>query len=193
MKHDDKLIEMLTKSEALLNGHFLLSSGLHSDKYIQCAALTQYPKFCTYVAESLAHLYENSDIDVVIGGAYGGIILSFELGRVLNKRTIFAERVDGQFQLRRGFGIKKDERVLIAEDVCTTGKSILEVAKLVKDNKGIVVGCASIIDRCEKNGADLGIRKEYLQSIQANTYDEKSCLLCKELGSKPIKPGSRND
>lgn len=191
MRHDDKLIEMLKKSEALLDGHFLLSSGLHSDKYIQCAVLTQYPKFCTYVAESLAQFYENSDIDVVIGGAYGGIVLSFELGRVLNKRTIFAERVEGEFQLRRGFEIKKDERVLIAEDVCTTGKSILEVSKLVKANKGIVVGCASIIDRCEKNDA-LVIRKEYLQSIQANTYSGDNCLLCKELGTKPIKPGSRN-
>lgn len=190
MKNDDKLMEMFIKSEALLSGHFLLSSGLHSDRYIQCAKLTQYPEYCTYVAYELTKLYNDEKIDVVIGGAYGGIILAFEIGRILNKRTIFAERVDGIFNLRRGFEIKESERVLIAEDVCTTGKSILEVAELVKNYKGVIVGCTSIIDRCEEKGQNLGIRKEYLQSIKATSYEPSNCEMCKS-GSIAIKPGSR--
>lgn len=189
-RNDKKLLAMLEKSEALLTGHFLLSSGLHSDRYIQCAKLTQHPEYCTYVAESLSEMYKNQKVDVVIGGAFGGIILAFEIGRALNKRAIFAERVDNIFALRRGFEIKENENVLIAEDVCTTGKSILEVAELVKNCKANIVGAAVIIDRCEDKGQNLGMRKEWLQSVEAKTYDAGACQLCKD-DSVAVKPGSR--
>lgn len=188
MKNDASLLEMLKKSEALLEGHFVLSSGLHTNKYVQCAKLTQYPEYSNYVSQSLARIYKNDNIDVVIGGAYGGIILAFDIARVMGKRTIFAERVDGVFNLRRGFGIFKGENVLIAEDVVTTGKSILEVLDLVNQWGGNPVGVASIIDR--SNGKDFGIRTEFLQSVVASIFESDNCDLCKD-GVELVKPGSR--
>ena len=190
IRDDEKLKQMLIESDALLQGHFLLSSGLHSDKYIQCAKLTQYPKYSNYVAGALSELYKNEKIDVVIGGAFGGIVLAYAMASILNVRNIFAERIDGKFSLRRGFEIKKGERVLIAEDVCTTGKSILEVKELINEYDGETIGSAIIIDRCEEKGQELGIRKEWLLSVNANTYEASNCPLCKE-GNAPIKPGSR--
>lgn len=181
---------MLAESDALLSGHFLLTSGLHSDKYIQCAKLTQHPKNCEYVSKTLAGMYSTEKIDVVIGGAFGGIILAYQIAAVLGVRNIFAERSPDNFALRRGFEIKQGENVLIAEDVCTTGKSILEVAELVRSHGGNLVGCAVIIDRCEDAGQDLGMRKEWLLSVEANTYQASDCPMCKE-GTEAVKPGSR--
>ncbi len=189
-RNDEQLEKMLASSEALLSGHFLLSSGLHSNRYIQCAKLTQHAKYCEYVSKTLAGMYAGEKIDVVIGGAFGGIIIAYQIAAVLGVRNIFAERVDSKFALRRGFEIKEGENVLIAEDVCTTGKSILEVRDLVNEHKGNIVGCAVMIDRCEEKGQDLGMRKEWLLSVEANTFEEKDCPLCKE-GSTAIKPGSR--
>ncbi len=190
IRENKKLEQMLIDSNALLNGHFLLSSGLHSDKYVQCAKLTQHPAYCSYVANELASLYKDKKIDVVIGGAFGGIIISYAIASVLGVRNIFAERVDSKFALRRGFEIEKSENVLIAEDVCTTGKSILEVRDLVNEHGGNIVGAAVIIDRCEEKGQDLGMQKEWLLSVKANTFDMSNCHLCKE-GTEAIKPGSR--
>ncbi len=189
-RNDEQLTQMLADSEALLNGHFLLSSGLHSNRYIQCAKLTQHPKYCEYVSKTLANMYNGEKIDVVIGGAFGGIIIAYQIAAILDARNIFAERVDGQFALRRGFEIKQGENVLIAEDVCTTGKSILEVKDLVNSLGGNIVGCAVIIDRCEDKGQDLGIRKEWLLSVEAQTHEAANCPMCAE-GSSAIKPGSR--
>lgn len=187
---DTKLLGMLRKSAALLEGHFLLSSGLHSNRYIQCAKLTQYPANTEYVAKKLADFYRKEKIDVVIGGAFGGIIIAYEVARALGVRNIFAERIDGTFALRRGFEIQPNERVLIAEDVCTTGKSILEVKRLVEAHKGVVVGCATIIDRMEEAGARLGIRKEWLLSVEAKTFSADA--IPEELKQTPaVKPGSR--
>ncbi|MBI4977213.1 MAG: orotate phosphoribosyltransferase [Spirochaetes bacterium] len=190
MRTDEHLLGLLKKSEALLEGHFLLSSGLHSNQYVQCAKLTMYPEHAAYVAEKLAALYKNENVDVVIGGAFGGILIAYEIARVLGVRNIFAERVDNVFALRRGFFIAKGERVLIAEDVCTTGKSILEVKTLVDSYGGIVAGAASIIDRSQPEGAALGMRKEWLHSVAATSWKADECPLCKA-GGKPVKPGSR--
>lgn len=191
MRNDDTLLKMLNESGALLKGHFLLSSGLHSDTYVQCAKLTSHPKFADYVGKTLAECYMNDTVDVVVGGAFGGIIIAQEVARHLpDARAIFAERVDGTFTLRRGFEIKKGERVLIAEDVCTTGKSTREVIDLVNKHEGVIVGAAIIIDRNEPSGADVGIRKEWIQSVQAQTYEASACPLCAD-GSAPYKPGSR--
>jgi orotate phosphoribosyltransferase len=192
MRKDDTLLELLRQSEALLEGHFLLSSGLHSNRYIQCAKLTQYPANTTYVAKRLIDCFKGETIDVVIGGAFGGILLAYEIARLLNARNIFAERVDGMFTLRRGFGIAKGERVLIAEDVCTTGKSIREVIEVVMPTGGIIVGAAIIVDRCQAEGADIGIRKEWLHSVETVSWTAAECPLCKE-GGRAIKPGSRGN
>lgn len=190
MRNDDKIFEMLKNSEALLEGHFVLSSGLHSNKYIQCAKLTQYPVYCNFVAEKLAGYYKDEKIDIVIGGAFGGIVIAYEIARVLGVRNVFAERVDGEFALRRGFSIKEGEKVLIAEDVCTTGKSIKEVANLVKEYKGDIVGCAVIIDRGQEAGKALGMRKEWALSVKAEAWKEED--LPEEIRILPIeKPGSR--
>lgn len=191
MRNDDTLAKMLEESGALLKGHFLLSSGLHSDTYVQCAKLTSHPKFADYAGKTLAEYYMNDTVDVVVGGAFGGIIIAQEIARHLpDARAVFAERVDGVFTLRRGFEIKKGERVLIAEDVCTTGKSTREVIDLVNKHEGVIVGAAIIIDRNEPAGADIGIRKEWIQSVEAKTYEASVCPLCKD-GSVPYKPGSR--
>ncbi len=192
MRTDETLLSMLRVSGALLEGHFLLSSGLHSDRYVQCARLTMYPEHNTYVSAHLAALYQGEKIDVVIGGAFGGIIIAYGIARELGVRTMFAERVDGVFSLRRGFSIAPGERVLIAEDVCTTGKSILEVKELVDKHGGITVGAAVIVDRGQPEGADLGIRKEWLHSVEATSWKADACALCKS-GSTPVKPGSRRN
>ncbi|NPV37951.1 Orotate phosphoribosyltransferase [Brevinematales bacterium NS] len=189
---EDKEIEtLLLKSEALLKGHFILSSGLHSNRYVQCAKFFQYPAYAELAAQKLARLYQDTPIDVVIGGAFGGITIAYELARALGVRGLFCERVEGIFQLRRGFEIKPGEKVLIAEDVVTTGKSIDEVAQLVKQHGGEVVGVASLVDRHMPDPEKLPYRFEWLHSVQAEAFDPASCPLCLEGKEPAIKPGSR--
>ncbi|NPV01329.1 MAG: orotate phosphoribosyltransferase [Brevinematales bacterium] len=189
---DDKGIEdLLNQSEALLTGHFVLSSGLHSDRYVQCAKFLQYPEMADVAAKKLARMLADVKINVVIGGAFGGIVIAYELARVLHARGIFAERVDGVFQLRRGFEIRPDEKVLIAEDVITTGKSVREVMELVSGSGAEIVGVASLIDRNMPESESLGIRAEWLHSVRANSYKPEECPLCREGKSPAVKPGSR--
>ncbi|URA09600.1 orotate phosphoribosyltransferase [Thermospira aquatica] len=191
LREDHEIESLLMKSEALLKGHFILSSGLHSNRYVQCAKFFQYPAYAELAAKKLAKLYEDPPIDVVIGGAFGGITIAYELARVLGVRGIFCERVEGVFQLRRGFEIRQGEKVLIAEDVVTTGKSIDEVAQLVKQHGGEVVGVASLVDRHMPDPEKLPYRFEWLHSVQAEAYDPADCLLCKEGKLPAVKPGSR--
>jgi orotate phosphoribosyltransferase len=145
-------LNVLKKTRALLEGHFVLTSGLHSNRYVQCAKLLSDPsaasKICSSLAEKISKSF--SSVDLILSPALGGIIIGYEIGRILNKEAIFSERVEGKFQLRRGFSIKKDTKVLIVEDVITTGKSILECAKLVKKANAVVLGFACIIDRSDK-------------------------------------------
>ena len=184
-----EIFDMLIRSEALLKGHFQLTSGLHSDTYIQCAKVLQYPRYAEEIGEALASLFQKEKPDVVIGPAMGGVVIAAFVGRALGVRTIFCERVDGQFQLRRGFEIKKGERVLVVEDVLTTGGSARETIELLNELGANVIGAGSIIDR-SGGAVKLGVYKESLVTLQVENYDPAECPLCKD-GSKAEKPGSR--
>ena len=155
-----KSLNILKKTNALLEGHFVLSSGLHSSKYIQCAKLLSFPHLADKICRSLANKIKKNfkNIDLILAPAMGGIIIGYEIGKLLKKETIFCERVQGKFTLRRGFKIKKKSKVLIIEDVITTGKSSMECVKLIKKSKAILVGFAAIIDRSTKKS--LKIKKK---------------------------------
>ena len=188
----EESLKILRKTNALLEGHFILSSGLHSSKYVQCAQLMSKPKEANKICISLSEKIkeEFKEFDLILSPAMGGIIVGYEIGRILDKETIFSERVNGEFKLRRDFVINKDQRVLIVEDVITTGKSSLECSKIVKDNNAIIVGYACLIDRSNDKSE---IKEKIVSQIKLNipTYTEKD--LPKNLSSlKAIKPGSRN-
>lgn len=180
-------IEILKETGALLEGHFLLSSGKHSDRYAQNAKLLQYPDKAEQVLKIVAKKLENTPIDVVCGPAMGGIIVAYELGRQLGKRAIFTERENGEMTLRRGFEIQKGEKVLITEDVVTTGKSSLETIRIIEALGGEVVGIACIVDR-KVNEISYPLFSAIQLEITA--YDPDDCPLCKK-GVPLVKPGSR--
>ena len=187
-----KSLNILKKTDALLEGHFVLSSGLHSSKYIQCAKLLSYPSKASRICKSLASKIEKKfkKIDLILAPAIGGIVIGYEIGRLLKKETIFCERVNGKFVLRRGFKIKKGSKVLIIEDVITTGKSSMECAQIIKRSKASLVGFASIIDRSTKKS--LRIKKKIISHLKINVPTFKSNKLPKILKSIPITtPGSR--
>tara|TARA_B100001057_G_scaffold402069_1_gene413792 strand:+ start:515 stop:1102 length:588 start_codon:yes stop_codon:yes gene_type:complete len=187
-----KSLDILRKTDALLEGHFILSSGLHSSKYVQCAKLLSFPKKAEKICKSLAKKIKKDfkKFDLILAPAMGGIIIGYEIGRLLNKETIFCERVKGKFRLRRGFNIRKGSKVLIVEDVITTGKSSMECAQLIKKSKASVVGFASIIDRSTKK--TLKIKMKIVSHLKINVPIFKLKNLPKELKSIPIfKPGSR--
>ena len=187
-----KSLNILKKTNALLEGHFVLSSRLHSSKYIQCAKLLSFPFLAEQICISLAKSIKKSfkKIDLILAPAMGGIIIGYEIGRLLRKETIFCERVNGRFSLRRGFQIKKGSRVLIIEDVITTGKSSMECVKLIKKAKASTVGFASIIDRSTKKS--LKIKKKIISHLKINVPLYKKNQLPRELKLIPItKPGSR--
>ena len=185
-------LKVLKKTNALLEGHFVLSSGLHSDRYIQCAKLLSFPKLSQKICHSLSKRIKKKfkKIDLILSPAVGGIVIGYEIGKILNKETIFCERVNKKFTLRRGFQIKKNAKVLIVEDVITTGKSSLECSKLVLENNAIIAGYACIIDR--SNGKS-EIKDKIVSQIQLNIPTYTKDNLPKNLSNtKPIKPGSRN-
>ena len=187
-----KSLNILKKTNALLEGHFVLSSGLHSSKYIQCAKLLSYPNLADKICKSLANKIKKKfkKIDLILAPAMGGVIIGYEIGKLLKKETIFCERVNGKFTLRRGFNIKKGARVLIIEDVITTGKSSLECVKLIKKSKAKLIGFASIIDRSTKQSLKIKIGITSHLKIDVPTY--KTNKLPPELKSIPITtPGSR--
>ena len=184
------VLTMLHKAGAMLTGHFLLSSGLHSEKYLQCALLLSHPKYAAVLCKELAQKFKKNKIEIVIGPAYGGIIVAYELARAINAQAIFAERKDGIMQIRRGFSIKKGQRVLIAEDVVTTGKSVKEVIKAIRPYKPEIVGVAALIDRSGKKNIFGKTQLTSVKKINIKTYNTQACLLCK--GNIPlVKPGSR--
>ena len=192
MHSHKKSLNILKKTKALLEGHFVLSSGLHSSKYIQCAKLLSYPHLSKKICLSLARKIkkEFKKIDLILAPAMGGVIIGYEMGRILKKETIFCERINGRFTLRRGFKIRKNANVLIIEDVITTGKSSMECAKLIKKNKAKLVGFASIIDRSTKRS--LKIKSKIISEIKIDvpTYTKKN--LPNDLALKTVTtPGSR--
>jgi len=187
-----KSLDILRKTNALLEGHFILSSGLHSPKYIQCAKLMSFPHLAEKICKSLANKIKKNfkKIDLILAPAMGGIIIGYEIGRILKKETIFCERVSGKFNLRRGFKIKKGSRVLIVEDVITTGKSSMECVKLIKKNKAKLLGFASIINRSNKK--DLKIKRKIISQLKIEVPSYKRSNLPSNLKLLPITtPGSR--
>ena len=187
-----KSLNILKKTNALLEGHFILSSGLHSSKYIQCAKLLSYPHLAQKLCKSLAYKIKKKfkNIDLILAPAIGGIIIGYEIGKILRKETIFCERVKGKFSLRRGFKIKKNAKVLIIEDVITTGKSSMECVKLIKKSKAKLIGFASIIDRSNKKS--LKIKKKIISQIKIDVPTYKKNDLPKNLSKIIITtPGSR--
>ena len=188
-----KSLNILKKTNALLDGHFVLSSGLHSSKYIQCAKLLSYPYLAKEICLSLTRKIKKNhkNIDLILSPAMGGIIIGYEIGRLLKKETIFCERVKSVFRLRRGFNIKKKSRVLIIEDVITTGKSSLECVKLIKKADAKLLGFSCIIDRSNKK--TLKIKQRIISHMKINVPTFKKNQLPKSLKSIPIsKPGSRH-
>jgi orotate phosphoribosyltransferase len=187
-----KSLNILKKTNALIEGHFVLSSGLHSPKYIQCAKLLSFPHLAKDICFSLAKKINRTfkSIDLILAPAMGGVIIGYEIGKLLKKETIFCERVDGKFKLRRGFHIKKGLKVIIIEDVITTGKSSLECVKLITNAGAKLVGFASIIDRSTKK--TLKIKKNIISHLKIEVPTFKKNKLPMALKNIPITiPGSR--
>ena len=187
----DSLV-VLKKTNALIEGHFILSSGLHSPMYVQCAKLLSHPSLASKICISLSKKIKKGikNFDLILSPAMGGIIVGYEIGRLLNKETIFCERVTGKFNLRRGFNIKKNSKVLIIEDVITTGKSSLECVKLIKKYNAKLAGFACIIDRSNKK--NLKIKKKIISQVKIKIPTFKKKNLPTSLKNLPISvPGSR--
>ncbi|MDC6465698.1 orotate phosphoribosyltransferase [Pelagibacteraceae bacterium] len=188
----EESLKILKETNALLEGHFVLSSGLHSNQYVQCAKLLSFPNKAEIICNSLCKKIKNhlKNIDIILSPAIGGIIVGYEIGRQLSIETIFAERLEGKLTLRRGFQIPKNSNVLIVEDVITTGKSALECSEIIKTSKSNLSGYACIIDRSNEN---LLIREKVISQIKLDmkTYT-KNDLPPSMKKLKAIKPGSRN-
>ncbi|MDD5772402.1 MAG: orotate phosphoribosyltransferase [bacterium] len=195
MELQDKLLKIFRETNALLSGHFALTSGFHSDSYFQCALVLQDPKYARLLGELIGERFLNEEIDAVIAPAIGGIVIACAIGDYLDQknkkglRVIFTERVDDKMALRRGFSIKKGEKVLVVEDVITTGGSIKEVIELAKNGGAKIVGVGSIVDR-SGGKVDFGVRKEVLVTLDVKKFTQAECPLCKK-GIPVDKPGSR--
>ncbi|MFV0519818.1 MAG: orotate phosphoribosyltransferase [Lachnospirales bacterium] len=185
-----KIEKILEKAEVLLNGHFILTSGKHSKQYMQCAKICQYPEYNSELAAYLVDEFKNQEIDIVIAPAVGGIIFGYEVARQLKVKNLFAERENGKMTLRRGFEIQKGQKVLVVEDVVTTGGSVQDVIDVVKEHGGEVVGVGVLVDRSQGK-ADFGVPFKSVYKAQVEAFDPVDCPLCKEGHSEAIKPGSR--
>lgn len=189
------VLNIFRDSGALLEGHFLLTSGLHSPQYFQCAKVLQFPVHATELCGSIAGHFKSAAIDVVIAPALGGIVVAQEVGRQLGVRTLFTERKEGAMELRRGFEIGRGERVLVCEDVVTTGGSVFEVIRIVKERGGVLAGVGYIVDRSGgkvKFEVDQGGGQYAVLQMDVVTYRPDSCPLCKQ-GVPVVKPGSRGN
>ncbi|MCD6093718.1 MAG: orotate phosphoribosyltransferase [Candidatus Omnitrophica bacterium] len=187
---EEEILQIFQRCGALLEGHFELSSGLHSNKYLQCALVLQYPKYAFLLAEALAQRFSQQKIDVVIGPALGGIIIAYEVAKFLNARALFAEREQGKMALRRGFEINEGEKVLIIEDVITTGGSVKELIDLLRERKGEVAGLGAIVDRRPQPSDKQSFQYEYLLKLRIKTFSPSDCPLCKQ-NIPLVKPGSK--
>ncbi|MDI3310451.1 MAG: orotate phosphoribosyltransferase [Thermoanaerobacterium sp.] len=185
----EMVLKILSDLKVLNKGHFLLTSGRHSDTYLQCAKIFQYPDYSELFSKEIASKFIKEKIDVVIGPAIGGIIFAYEISRQLGAKALFAEREDGVMKLRRGFEINDGDNVLVVEDVVTTGGSVKEVIDLVKNYNANIVGVASVVDRSNGN-VNFGVKFESIISIDVVSYESEKCPLC-EKGLPIDKPGSR--
>jgi orotate phosphoribosyltransferase len=185
----DELLQLFRQSGALLDGHFRLTSGLHSPGYLQCALVLQHPPHAEALGEALATIIRPLEATAVLSPALGGIVIGHEVGRALGVRAIFAERQDGRLQLRRGFALDASDRVLVVEDVVTTGGSTRETLDVARAAGAVPVGAAAIVDRSGAT-ADLGVPFSALLRIMFPTYTADACPLCAQ-GLPVVKPGSR--
>ena len=185
----EDVVELLRHTGALLEGHFLLTSGLHSARYVQCAKVLQYPQHAETLGKWIATGWRHTAIDAVISPALGGIIIGQEVARALAVRGLFGEREQGRMTLRRGFELVPGERVLVVEDVVTTGGSVQEIIQLVQDRQAIAVGVGVILDR-SGGQAHFPVPFQPLAALHVPNYPADACPLCQQ-GSQPIKPGSR--
>ncbi|MDR1160043.1 MAG: orotate phosphoribosyltransferase [Syntrophomonadaceae bacterium] len=191
MLDKNEALEIFFEAGALLNGHFLLTSGRHSNQYMQCAQVLQYPEATQKLAEHIRDVFAKDEIDLVIGPAMGGIIVAYETARQLKVPGIFTERSNSEMQLRRGFTIMPGQKVLVVEDVITTGGSVREVIDVVKENGGEVAGVAVLVDR--SGGAiDFGVKFAAVLTMDIESWDVSDCPLCKNGQRTPVKPGSRS-
>lgn len=186
----ERVEEILKITGVLQEGHFLLTSGRHSNRYMQCARILEYPNYAEEIAGNMAEQFENEKVDVVIGPAMGGIIIAYELARQLKCKNLFAEREDGVMKLRRGFKIPKGANVVVAEDVITTGGSVREVIDIVKEQGGNLVGVAVLVDRSAGN-IDFGVKLASAYAADVTSYEPDNCPICKEGKIELNKPGSR--
>ncbi len=184
-----EILNIFKKSGALLTGHFLLTSGRHSDRYFQCAKVLQYPEYTELLCKMIADNFRNTEIDTVIAPAIGGLVVGQEVARQLNKKFIFAEREDKKLSLRRGFSLEENEKVLVCEDVVTTGGSVFETIEIVQSNKAKVAGVGFIVDR--SNGkVNFGYAQFSTLKMEVVSYLPEECPLCRE-DIELVKPGSR--
>lgn len=185
----EQIIQIFKDKEVMLEGHFLLTSGRHSDKYMQCAKLFQYADVSEIICKQLAEQFAEKKIDLVVGPAIGGIIMAYEMGRQLGVKNIFAERENGQMAFRRGFEVPEGANVLVVEDVVTTGGSVKEVITLLKEHGANVVGVGSVVDR-SAGKVDFGVEFKAVLSMEVVSYEPENCPICKS-GLPLVKPGSR--
>lgn len=190
MLTQEEMLKIFEKTGGILKGHFILTSGRHSDTYMQCAKLFVDPKASELLCKSLAEKLDGEKIDLVISPAVGGILMGYEMARQLGVNNIFAERENGAMTLRRGFTLPENANVLVVEDVVTTGGSVKEVIELVKERGCNVTAVASIVDR--SNGkVDFGVKFVNLISMDVVSYEPSECPMCKEGKTPAVKPGSR--
>ena len=187
----EEVLGILSDSDALLKGHFILSSGLHSAEYLQCALVQRYPDRLAVLSKALAEKWADAGVTAVVGPAVGGIVPGYELARQLGARAVFMERTPtGGFEFRRGFGVTADDRVLVADDVVTLGGSVRAVLKALETTDAEVVGVTSLV--CRNTKVDFGVTYHYLVDFEIPAYKPESCPLCKA-GVPAVKPGSRPD
>ena len=186
----DEVKELFIKTGAIMEGHFLLTSGLHSPLYVEKFQVLQHPKYTEQLCIALAEKFLEDNIEVVVGPITGGILLAHEVGKRLGTRAIFTERENGKMTLRRGFVIKPGERVLIVEDIVTTGGSIKEVLDVVVEQGGIPVGIGMLVDRSGGKASFGEVSYKALLNLDVTTYDPSNCPLCKE-NIPMTKRGSR--
>lgn len=190
MLNHEEVLKVFYDSGALMEGHFLLTSGLHSDQYMQCAKVLQYPEYTEKLAREMADKFRDDNIEVVIGPAMGGIIVAYEVARQLGVPALFTERLDGEMVLRRGFMMDAGQRVLVVEDVVTTGGSVREVMNVVEKFGAQVVGVGVLVDR--SNGTvDFGVKQEAVLTMDIRSWKSEDCPLCARGKLPVVKPGSR--
>lgn len=188
---ENKVLTLMEELGALHNGHFQLSSGLHSNRYFQCARILQFPELARELGVALGQMFADIPCDLVVSPALGGILVGHEMARAMGRRFVFTERKDGEMMIRRGFSLEQGEKVIIAEDVVTRGTSLLEVIKVVEEAGGVVTGLTSIIDRTGDDVA-LPLPLQSLAKVQVEAWKAEDCPLCSE-GVPLVKPGSRGN